>query len=315
MNRLHSFDVLTAWYREYMGVSNYRPRTVRDYSFEISFFRRWLESETDAADVDEITPRILHDYAAALYDRGLCPKTAHHKLAALSSFFKAAYSENKLYGDLSRHIQLPRIGRSLPAGMLTEEETRRIFDYLETITASLSVKDLAGAVVVRDRAVFEVLYSTGMRRGEVTGLKLDDIDYESGLLFVRQGKGGKDRVVPIGEKSLEAVRRYVAEARSLFAAAGSDYLFVTRWGGRMGDFTIRQTVINVTQGAGIARHVKVHALRHTCATHMLNHGADIRYVQELLGHACLTSTQVYTHVSVNKLKETHRKYHPREQKE
>jgi integrase/recombinase XerD len=315
MDRFHRLDILAAWYREYLTVEGYRPRTIADYCFELSFFRRWVESNTDTADIDELPPELLHDYAASLYDRELAPKTIHHKLAALVSFFGACYEENKLYIDLRRHIQLPRLTKALPAGILTEQEIGRIFDYLETATAARRVRGLSDAVLLRDRAVFEVLYSTGMRRAEVIGLKLCDIGYDEGLVFVRDGKGGKDRVVPIGQKSLEAVRRYVTEARSLLAATDCEHLFVTRRGYLMGDYTIRQGVIKVTQAAGIGRHVKVHTIRHTCATHMLNNGADIRYVQELLGHACLSSTQVYTHVSIAKLKDTHRKYHPREREE
>lgn len=313
MNRFHRFDVLLAWYCEYMTINNYRPRTVRDYQYEVSFFRCWIENATDIGDIDELDPAMLHDYAASLFDRGLGARTIHHKLAALSSFFKACYENNKLYGNLSRHIQLPRITRSLPAGILTESEVQRIFEYLDSASASLTVKTLTDAVLLRDRAAFDVLYSTGMRKSELRNLINGDIDYENGLVSIREGKGGKDRVVPIGKKSLAAIERYISEARPLLSTAASDTLFITRRGKPLDDQTLYQTIINVTKGAGIERHVKVHAIRHTCATHMLNHGADIRYVQELLGHASLTSTQVYTHVSINKLKETHRKHHPREQ--
>jgi len=315
MRRLHRFDVLLAWYREHMTINHYRPRTVRDYQYELSSFRRFLEDETDSDDIDDITPRQLHDFAATLFDRGLGARTIHHKLAAMSSFFKACYSENKLYVDLSRHIQLPRITKNLPTGILTESEMQRIFEYLDSATATLRVKTLTDAVLLRDRAAFDVLYSTGMRKGELRRLSSGDIDYENGLVTIRDGKGGKDRVVPIGEKSLAAIERYISEARPVLATAAGDTLFITRRGKPLDDQTLYKTVVNVTKGAGIERHIKVHTIRHTCATHMLNHGADIRYVQELLGHACLTSTQVYTHVSINKLKETHRRHHPREQAE
>lgn len=315
MRRLHRFDVLTQWYCEYMTINNYRPRNAGDYRYEISSFRRWLEETTDIDDINDITPQVLHDFAASLYDRKLGARTIHHKLSALSSFFAACYTENKLYSDLSRHIQLPRITRNLPTGILTETEVQRIFDYLDSATASLQVKTLTDAVLLRDRAVFDVLYSTGMRKSELARLTHGDIDYENGLVCIREGKGGKDRVVPIAEKSLAAVERYIGEARPMLYTGTSDTLFITRHGRALGVQTLRQTIINVTKAAGIERHIKVHTIRHTCATHMLNHGADIRYVQVLLGHASLTSTQVYTHVSISKLKETHRKHHPREQQE
>ena len=276
MKRLHRFDIIAAWYREYLSIRNYRPRTVDDYCFELSFFRRWLESETDTADIDDIGPETLHGYAARLYDLQRAPKTIHHKLAALSNFFGAVYEEKKLYTDLRRHITLPRLAKRLPAGLLTEEETKKCFDYLEAATGSLRVRTLRDAVLLRDRAVFEVLYSTGMRREEVRRLQPDAVDFDNGLVLV-EGKGGKERVVPIGKKSLEALRRYLGESRPFMVAAAADCreLFVTRRGCGMGDYTVRQTVINVTRAAGIQRHVKVHTMRHTCATHMLNSGAPI----------------------------------------
>lgn len=228
MNRLHHFDVLTAWYREHMTVGGYRPRTIRDYGFELSFFRRFLFEKTETPDIDELTPEIIRDYATYLYDRNVTATTIHHKLSALNSFFGAAYEEKKLYADYRDYIELPRVNRKLPANMLSEEETKRVFDHLEAVTDTLQVKTAEDAVLLRDRAIFEVLYSTAVRRNELTGLVCADIDYDGGLLFVRSGKGGKDRIVPIGNTALEAVRRYVAEARPLLAAKGCDALFVNR---------------------------------------------------------------------------------------
>lgn len=316
MNRLHHFDVLCAWYREYMSVSNYRPRTISDYAFELSFFRRFLHDKTELPDIDDLTPEILRDYCAYLYDRNVTTTTIHHKLSALISFFGAVYEKKKLYADYRGYINLPRVNKKLPVNMLTEEEIKKVFDYLEAATDNLQIKTVEDAILLRDRAIFEVLYSTGIRRNEIIGLMLGDIDYHAGLVFIRQGKGGKDRVVPIGKTALDVVRRYVTEARSLMAAKGIEVLFVNRKSGRsLGAYTIRESVMNVAKAAGLSKHVKVHAMRHTCATHLLNNGADIRYVQELLGHTSLSSTQVYTHVSINKLKETHNKYHPREKGE
>jgi site-specific recombinase XerD len=167
--------------------------------------------------------------------------------------------------------------------------------------------------MVRDQAIFEVFYGAGVRKAELIRLSLDDVNYDDGLVMVREGKGGKDRVVPIGEKGLAALRRYVRLARPLLAKGEESHLFVSLRGGVMGEMGILQCVKRTVKAAGITRNVHPHALRHCCATHMLNHGADIRYVQEFLGHASLSSTQVYTHVSISKLKQTHRRCHPREQ--
>ena len=315
MNRLHRFDVLVAWFKEHASISGYRPRTMRVYLFEISFFRRWLESATQIEDIDEVVSGTIRDYAAALFNKKRSAASMHHKLSALKCFFRALYEAHKLYIDPTTDVALPRIGKPLPAGMLTEKETAQVIEHLDAIAAA-KVRGVKDAQRVRDRAAFEILYSTGMRRSEILGLRLADINYDEGLITIRDGKGGKGRVVPIGEKSLQAVRHYVDAARPRLATLTSaDALLLTHKGLSMGEQTLRTTIIRIMQGAGITHHVKVHAMRHTCATHMLNHGADIRYVQEMLGHASLSSTQVYTHVSIGKLKETHRKYHPRESAE
>jgi site-specific recombinase XerD len=315
MNRFHRFDVLAAWYREYLTVKNYRPRTVKDYCFELSFFRRGLERETDIADIDDITPEILHDYAAGLYDRQCAPKTIHHKLAALRSFFSILYKERKLYTDLTDAMVMPKVGKSLPSTILSEEEAARLFDYLEQKTSgpARSFDDLLNA---RDRAIMEQLYSTGMRLSELRGLTISDIGFSENVVTIRNGKGGKDRIVPIGSKCAQALDRYIREIRPRFSGPKhTDLLFLNRWGAPLGREGVLDIVGKTVKAAGIDKHMRVHDMRHTCATHMLNHGADIRYVQELLGHASLSSTQVYTHVSINKLKESHRKYHPRERGE
>jgi site-specific recombinase XerD len=314
MNRFHRFDVLAAWYAEHLSIQGYRPRTQADYLFELSFFRRWLEKNTELADIDDLSSGELDAYVASLYDRHLAPGTIHHKCSALLNFLGAIYEENKHYTDLRPHISLPRTGKKLPAMVFSEQETQRVFEYLEEATADLVVRELPHAILLRDHAIMELLYSTGIRLAEVVHLDLCDIDGDGGLVHIRRGKGGKDRVVPIGAVSLGVLQRYIHEARPKFTGR-NDAVFVTRFGSRIGEQTLRHTVKRVMAACGITRRVTVHGMRHTCATHMLNHGADIRYVQELLGHASLSSIQVYTHVSIGKLKETHRKHHPRERGE
>lgn len=310
----HRFDVLAAWYEEHLTINGYRPRTIADYCFELSFFRRFVEENTDLSDIDDLTAQTLRLYMTSLYDRNLAPGTVHHKCSALINFLGAIYDENKFYTDLRPHIALPRTGRKLPATILSEKETQRVFAYLEELTGALHIHDYTEAVLMRDHAMLELMYSTGVRLAEVIALDLCDIDYDTGLVQVRGGKGGKDRVVPIGATSLMVLRRYVHDARPVIAT-DPNALFVTRFGWRTGVQTVRDMLTRVMKGAAVDRHVTPHAIRHTCATHLLNNGADIRYVQELLGHASLSSTQVYTHVSIDKLKQTHARYHPREQQE
>ena len=313
VNRLHTFDVLTAWYREYLAVRGYRPSTARAYCYELSFFRRFLIEHTELADIDELDGPTLRGYISSIYERGIGMSGGHYKLTAVRSFLGALYDEKKLYLDLRSHIHLPRRARKLPANVLSEEHTAKLFGALENATAFPRVHTLDHAALLRDRAILETLYSTGVRLGELRRLALRDIDYEGGVVFVRDGKGGKDRVVPIGRTARESLRRYTDEARPLLApSTPCDTLFLTRFGRPIGDYTIREAVRRAAAAAGLEGKVRVHDIRHTCATHMLNHGADIRYVQELLGHASLSSTQIYTHVSIRRLRETHERHHPRE---
>jgi site-specific recombinase XerD len=309
--RLHRFDVLLAWFREHMHAQQFRARTIEDYTFELSFFRRWLCDNTDLADIDDMAPALLHAYAAALYGRGLVAGSINHKLAVLKSFFDTLYEHNKLYLDLGRHISLPRIARRLPRNILSEREMCRVFAYQETTTAKRGVSARERALALRDHALMEVLYSTGIRKGELIGCMLDDVNYADCLVHIR-GKGGKQRVVPIGITSLAVLRRFIREGRPLLAAKDVVNVFVTIRGGPMGEMAVLDAVKRVVAKAGIDRAVTVHTIRHCSATHMLNHGADIRYVQELLGHASVSTTQIYTHVSISKLKQTHARCHPRE---
>jgi integrase/recombinase XerD len=310
-NRLHRFDVLCAWFREHMHAQQFRPRTIEDYCFELSFFRRWVEENSDIADIDDATPALLHEYAASAYARGLAPCSINHKLAILKSFFDSLYECNKLYIDLGRHISLPRVARRLPKNILSETEMSRIFAYLESTTAHLRVTTRPQAGVLRDHALMEMLYSTGIRKAELIACTLSDVNYADGLVHIH-GKGGKERVAPIGETSAAVLLRYICKARPLLAAKGISSVFVTMRGGPMGGMSVLDAVKRVVAAAGIGREVTVHSVRHCSATHMLNHGADIRYVQEFLGHASVSTTQVYTHVSIAKLKQTHARCHPRE---
>jgi integrase/recombinase XerC len=310
---MHRYDVLTAWYKEFITVKGFRPRSVKAYLFELSFFRRYLADHTDIADIDHLSADHLRAYTTYLYDRNNTPRTIANKITALKSFFATLYAEHKIYLDHTSHLVQPRIGKSLPTNILTESEAGVLFEYLETRATAFAAHTREQARILRDRAVLEVLYGTGARLSELLALRLGDITYDEGLIAIRDGKGGKDRVVPIGDKGLESLATYVRSGRRYFAGHKSgDRLFLNRFGAPLGSEGLRYILDTTLKAAGIEKHLRVHDLRHTCATHMLNHGADIRFVQELLGHASLSSTQVYTHVSIAKLKESHRKFHPRE---
>jgi len=310
--RLHRFDVLKAWFAEYMAVTGFQPRSMEDYLRELSLFRRWVEATTDVVDIDELSAETLHDYSAYLYGRGLAAAGMYRKVAILRSFFGSCYRENKLYIDYTQYLHMPRVPSSLPVDMLSESQMQRVFGWLESRSAALESLTRDSALHLRDHALWELAYGTGMRRAELRALELGDMHWSDGVVLIRRGKGGKPRVAPLGLRGMALVRRYVEQARPLLRPC-CEALLVSWRGKPLDKWSIVCCVRRTLEAAGIQRRVTLHSLRHACATHMLNHGADIRYVQELLGHASLGTTQVYTRVSIGKLKDTHRRHHPREQ--
>jgi len=313
MKRLHQFDLMVKWFDEYLLIKGYRPRTIKNYLFELSLFRRWLETITELTDLDDFSKELLSSHTLFLYEKNYAPKTIHSKLSTLKCFFKALYEENKIYRNLVQDITLPRIGKRLPTNILTKEETIKLFSRLEEKTDNLTVQTFSDAVLIRDRLILELLYSCGLRSSELRNISLDSIDYSNGFLTVIDGKGGKDRVIPIGSIAVNLVERYVSEARPfLLSRLSRSRLLLSRRGGIVSPNTLREVVQKILAEVGIEKQIRVHDFRHTCATHMLNAGADIRYVQELLGHKCLSSTQIYTHVAIDQLKKSHREFHPRE---
>lgn len=182
---------------------------------------------------------------------------------------------------------------------------------LAEVHAVLNRPDVADPLGIRDRAILETFYSTGIRRRECSRIDVDDLDRERGLLAVRKGKGGKDRVVPIGERALYWLGLYLEKTRPLLETPQSERaLFLSGYGERLSAGYIGNWVRRVIDAAGIARTGSCHLLRHSCATHMLENGADIRFIQQLLGHARLDTTQIYTDVSIVQLREVHARTHP-----
>lgn len=309
MQRFHRYDLLCAWYGEYLTINHFSSYTITDYKRELRMLRQFLEDETEVTDIDTLDKTVLRSYVATLYDKRLNARTIQRKVTVLRSVFQTFYNEYKLYINFATGLQVPRAGPRLPTAILTEKETETLFGYLDAITETTNDPKL-----LRDRLIVELLYGSGMRRGELHRLKVGDIQPTEGLIGIYGSKGGKDRMAPVGEKGICALQDYLERGRPKLASAHSfDFLLLNSRGGRLSSESISKTVSRVVRSAGIDKPIRAHDLRHSCATHMLNHGADIRYVQELLGHSSLKSTQVYTHVSIKKLQESHRKYHPREQ--
>ncbi len=271
----------------------------------------WL-CERDITTAERVTPAILSEYLAHLRSRvtgyhrkvpsPLSVKTLAAEASVLRSFFAWLARRRVVLFDPAADLVLGDRTRPLPKSVLTGSEVQ-----------ALLVAPGHNTVGLRDRAILETLYSTALRRAELCGLDLYDLDAGGGLVRVRQGKGRKDRFVPIGARALEAMRRYIHDARpALVATPKEPALFVAAFTGRrLGRGTLNLVVQRHGQAAGIARRVTPHVLRHTCATHLLQGGADLRHVQVILGHASIATTQVYTRVAVDDLALVHRRSHPR----
>ncbi|MCG8429752.1 MAG: tyrosine recombinase XerC, partial [Candidatus Omnitrophica bacterium] len=236
-------------------------------------------------------------YLAALKVKNLSARTVNRHLSSLRSFFRFLTREGYVKNNPLLSVSSPKLEKHLPSCM-TEEEVRRLIE-------SALAQDADDERGLRDRAILETFYSTGMRISELSGLNSDDLDMISGVVKVR-GKGRKERMVPIGETALAAIRRYLVRR-----SKGGSALFLNKNARRLGVRGLRSVVDKYIRRSLSKKGICAHTLRHSFATHLLNRGADLRTVQELLGHANLSTTQVYTHLSTEKLKSVYDKTHPR----
>ena len=228
-------------------------------------------------------------------------RAQHSRLVPVRMYFKWLTRQNALLWNPASELELPRLERRLPRYVLTADEAEAV----------LSQPDVSEPLGVRDRAVLEVLYSTGIRRMEVLHLSVFDLDEERGTLMVRQGKGKKDRMVPIGQRASAWVRRYLDEVRpGLVVPPDVGGLFLTTLGEEFSPHRLSQLVRGYVLAADVGKKGACHLFRHTMATLMLENGADIRHIQEMLGHAELSTTQIYTQVSIRRLKAVHAVTHP-----
>lgn len=243
---------------------------------------------------------LLRDYVVHLTERGLAPSSTTRKLSSIRSYFGYLLGEGEIEADPTDRLESPRVSRPLPE-VLSFEEIRQI----------LNAVDVGRPFAFRDLAMLEVMYAAGLRVSELTGLKIRDFLPEEGMLRVL-GKGSKERMVPLGNRAIDAVQRYLREQRPrLDRGQSQGVVFLNHRGrplSRMGAWRIVRTYV---EKAGIARRVTPHTFRHTFATHLLEGGADLASVQEMLGHADIATTQIYTHLDRSHLKEVHRTYHPR----
>ena len=299
-------DEWFAWLEE----RNYSTKTVEARKWALRTFLRWAE-ERDLRRPGQVTKPILESYQRWLYryrkadGKPLGVTTQRGRLGAIQGFFTWLCKNNRLAANPAADLELPRKpNKVLPKSLSVDE-----------VNAVLNVPDVTDPLGVRDRAILELFYSTGIRRTELVRIDHEDLDRDRGVLAVR-GKGKKDRVVPVGRRAVEWIGKYLEHVRPLLLVSVDEHaLFLTGYGERFSPGYVGNWVRRTIDKAGIGRTGSCHLLRHSCATHMLENGADIRIIQELLGHARLDTTQIYTDVSIVQLREVHSRTHPHAQSE
>jgi len=291
---------------EWMQVKNYSDRTTENREVYLRYFIEWCE-ERGLSRPQEITKPILERYQRYLFHyrkqngEPLSIRSQHTRLSPIRAYFKWLTRENYILYNPASEVDLPRLEKRLPKHVLTQPEAELILNQPDSQTV----------FGLRDRAILETLYSTGIRRMEVIHIKLYDIDDDRGTLMVRQGKGKKDRMVPIGERALAWILKYRDEARPELAISEDDgTLFLTNFGQAFTRNRMTQLVRGYVNAADTGKTGSCHLFRHTMATLMLENGADIRFIQAMLGHADISTTQIYTQVSIRQLKEIHTATHP-----
>ena len=290
---------------EWMLVAGYAEDTTRGRRVALKRFIAWC-AERSLRDPKDITKPILERYQRSLFyyrkpdGRPMTLGTQLGYLAPLKTFFKWLTRENHIPYNPASELQLPRQPKHLPRHILSVAE----------IEAILAEADAKTTQTLRDRAMLETLYSTGLRRMELPGLKLYDVDLTRRIVMVREGKGRRDRVIPIGSRAVAWVEKYLLEARPQLLVGDNEYLFLTDYGLPVTPEFLATKVRRYLMFAGIHKPGATHLFRHAMATHMLDNGADTRFIQAMLGHADLATTQIYTHVSIEKLKQIHDATHP-----
>jgi integrase/recombinase XerD len=302
-------DALGLWhdaYLESLASRNYSATTVEHRRSTLKLFFTW-SAERDLTRAGQITRPILENFQRWLWryqkpnGQRLGWSTQRERLGTLKDFFRWLTRQDIILHNPASELELPRPEKRLPQEVLSLPEVGRL----------LAVPDVSDPLGVRDRAMLELFYSTGIRRTELCRLELADVNTERRTVHVRLGKGKKDRMVPVGECAIAWLERYLKEVRPrLCLDTRTQALFLTGYGEDFNPDVVSRMVAAWLEKAGLKRKGCCHILRHTCATHMLENGADIRFIQQLLGHEKLDTTAIYTEVSIKQLQEVHARCHP-----
>lgn len=301
-----SLEAYALAYKEQLKARDYARQSVEYKHVSLIGFIDWCH-ERGIDRIEQITRPVLQRYQRHLYyaisrtGKPLSVASQRNRLTAVRTWFKFLIRENLILYNPASELELPKPGKRLPKHTLTPEEAELV----------LCQPDIHSDTGLRDRAMLEVLYSTGIRRQEVINLKKQDLNAGAGVLAVRQGKGKKDRFVPVGERALIWVAKYHQDVRPQHRLPSSpDNLFLDETGKQLDPHKVSRAVKKYVKQADINKVGSCHLFRHTMATLMLENGADIRFIQQMLGHSQLSTTEIYTHVAIHQLKEIHTATHP-----
>jgi tyrosine recombinase XerC len=273
---------------------NASVHTITNYNVDFEMFKAFL-GDRDIGTIDHL---VLRRFLAELRTKNYAKRTVARKLASLRSLFRFLYREGLIKKNPITAISTPKLDKKLP-----------IFLDVDKVAKLLQCPPDDNIAGLRDRALMETLYSTGIRVSELVGLDVDDVDFISGVVKVF-GKGSKERIVPIGEPALKAIRKYI-DKRQEEKVKDNDAIFLNKSQRRLSDRSVRRVINKHIRTCSIVEKISPHSLRHSFATHLLDRGADLRSVQELLGHMNLSTTQIYTHVTMKRMTEIYNKAHPR----
>lgn len=295
-------------FRQYMQVLNRSYVTIKRYQSFLDHFTSFI-NQMGITDIQDITREHISNYQKEVFyqlnRKGLqnLPQTQNNYLKVVKSFCSFLKTEGYLAQDPAKEISYAKTPQRLPRTILTQKEMRKL----------LRAPDIHTPLGYRDRAILELLYSTGIRRQELLNLKPQDADFEKGFLRVNRGKGDKDRVVPLGRIAAKYLENYIKLVRiDLQRRKESSYLFLSLRGNRLSEPTLKAMINKYSKKARLNKNISPHVFRHSCATHLLQQKANIRCVQEILGHKSLDTTQKYTRITITDLKEAHQACHPRE---
>jgi integrase/recombinase XerD len=293
-------ELLTKYFNHLLIERGVAQNTLESYGRDLRRFLLFVQEKKGLTDVHEVKPEVIVEYLVRIKNEGLAANSMNRSLAALRGFYKYLLREKIIIETPLANIELAKVWMKLP-DTISKEEMKAILAQPGNQTAP----------AIRNTAMLELLYATGIRVSELINLTMNSVNWQVGFLIV-MGKGSKERIVPIGKIAYDCARRYVDEARpQLMQKKNTDVLFLNRFGSKFTRQGFWKIVVGYAKKTGLQKKVYPHTFRHSFASHLLEGGADLRTVQVMLGHADISTTQIYTHITRERLREVHQKYHPR----